>query len=568
MLKGISSCTTKTIMKLKITAIIGSALLLFLSTVCFSQHNNEFYNDGALVHVQAGAEVHVWGDVHMVGATGQLQNNGLVKTQGNSYSDNLFQQSGTGTYLIENSDVNIGERQFIEGSYAVRGGTAQIGVDDGSFYDLELANDQSIVYLVGTGNVADVRHSLDYLAGATTNRIITHDIGLSGAITPPLNGSGYASVFGLMNSTAGLGDLQANTVTTNGNMSGVDDGYIQGKFRRAISPTGGIYGFVLGLEPAVAFAQRGMQYVHLDFGANNYDVITGYFQSASPNTSPIGFECTGNTIDYFGGVAHGEWFFTDITGTGAGTYGVRVWPQDDNLPALSVWLITKDNSFQGTANECGPSPVNLFRSGFNGFSEFGVAGVTTALPIEFLDINAQGIVDHIAVTWNVASELNLSHYELERSEDAITYEHISDHLAVGTTQDPQTYSYDDYDVRYFQNYYYRVKSVDNDGMYDYTPVVVASIQNGSGAFDENSVYLFPNPSTDDFMLLLNSNQDLNVAMEVFNSLGQIIMERQLNVLTGNSTFGINSKEWAPGVYFVQLKETQTGTTVNKRFVKH
>ena len=197
-----------------------------------------------------------------------------------------------------------------------------------------------------------------------------------------------------------------------------------------------------------------------------------------------------------------------------------------------------------------------------------MAGVTTALPIEFLDINAQGIVDHIAVTWNVASELNLSHYELERSEDALTYEHISDHLAVGTTQDPQTYSYDDYDVRYFQNYYYRVKSVDNDGMYDYTPVVVASIQNGSGAFDENSVYLFPNPSTDDFMLLLNSNQDLNVAMEVFNSLGQIIMERQLNVLTGNSTFGINSKEWAPGVYFVQLKETQTGTTVNKRFVKH
>lgn len=556
--------------KLKITILtvtFGLAIISFFN-YSLSQHNNEFYNDGALVHVQAGAEVHVWGDVHMAGATAELQNNGLIKTQGNSYSDNLFQQSGTGTYRVENSDVNTGERQFIEGSYAVRGGTGQIGVDDGSFYDLELANDQSIVYLVGSGNVADVRNSVNYQAGATMNRIITHDVGLTGVITPPANGSGYASVFGLMNSTAGLANLLNNTVTVSGNMSGVDQGYVQGKFRRAIDPAGGVYGFVMGVEPDLPFEQRGMQYIHLDFAANNYDVISGYFESASPNTGTAGFECSGETVDYFGGVAHGEWFFTDITGTGTGTYAVQVWPQDDNLPFLTTWLITKDNSFQGTANECGPSPVGLTRSGFNGFSEFGVAGVTSALPIEFLNINAQGIDDHIVVTWNVASELNLSHYELERSEDAITFEHISDHAAVGTTQAPQTYSYDDYDVRYFQNYYYRVKSVDNDGSYEYTPIVSASIQNGSGMFDENSVYLFPNPSSDDFMLLLHSDQDMNVTMEVSNSLGQIVMGRDLNALTGSTTFGIKSKDWRPGVYYVQLKESATGTVVNKRFVKY
>ena len=109
-----------------------------------AQHNNELYNDGALIHVQAGAEVHVWGDVHMREATGNLQNNGLIKVQGHSYSDNLFQQSGTGIYRVENSDVNTGERQFIQGSYAVRGGQAATGVNDGSFYNLELANDQGI----------------------------------------------------------------------------------------------------------------------------------------------------------------------------------------------------------------------------------------------------------------------------------------------------------------------------------------------------------------------------------------------------------------------------------------
>ncbi|MDX2359152.1 MAG: hypothetical protein QNK23_00005, partial [Crocinitomicaceae bacterium] len=92
----------------------------------FAQHNNEFYNDGALVHVEAGAEVHVWGDVHMRQGTGILENDGLIKVQGNSYSDALFQQRGSGTYRIENSNVNTGERQFISGSYAVRGAQAQI----------------------------------------------------------------------------------------------------------------------------------------------------------------------------------------------------------------------------------------------------------------------------------------------------------------------------------------------------------------------------------------------------------------------------------------------------------
>ena len=231
-----------------------------------AQHNNELYNYGALIHVQAGAEVHVWGDVHMREATGNLQNNGLIKVQGHSYSDNLFQQSGTGTYRVENSDVNIGERQFIQGSYAVRGGQAQTGVNDGSFYDLELANDQGIVYLVGTGNIADVRNSVDYNIGATHNRIVTHDIGATGAIIYPANGSAYSAVFGVMNPTAGLATQVDNSTSVGGNMSTFDAGYVQGNLRRAINAAGGQYGYVLGLEPAGAGAQRGHDPVRAEDG--------------------------------------------------------------------------------------------------------------------------------------------------------------------------------------------------------------------------------------------------------------------------------------------------------------
>lgn len=258
-----------------------SLSLLVLASQVFAQHNNELYSDGALIHVEPGAEVYVRGDVHLVGTSTTLENNGLIQVEGNMYSNNTFQQRGTGTVRLYNENVNTGAPQFLDGSFAVRGGQAQIGVDDGSFYNLELANDQGIVYLIGTGNVADVQNSVDFApaaASASVNKIITHDIS-----SLPANGSGYSAVFGLMNSSAGLGNMSSNTVDLGGNMSPIDAGYIQGKFRRAVDPAGGIYGYPMGLEPAGPGTARGLQYVHLNLGANNYDVIEGYFQNGSTN---------------------------------------------------------------------------------------------------------------------------------------------------------------------------------------------------------------------------------------------------------------------------------------------
>lgn len=533
-----------------------------------AQHNNELYNDGALITIEPGAEVHVWGDVHMHQGTGTLDNNGLMIVQGNSYSDNLFQQRGTGIYRIENSGVNLGERQFISGSFAVRGGQAQIGVDDGSFYSLELANDQGIVYLVGTGDIADVRNSVNFTSGVVANTIVTHDIGMTGAIVYPANGSAYSGVFGLMNNSGGLANLIGNTVTANGNVSTVDQAYIIGKNRLSVDPSGGQYGFVLGLEPAGVGAQRGLQYNSINFQANNYDVITGYFESGSLNNAGSIVECTGETINYWGGVDHGEWVFEDIAGSGSGVYEMTVYPQDDNFIGSSVWVITKDNAISGLVNDCGPTAVGLSRSGLDGFSEFGVAAPISLLPIELIDIYALGVVDHINVSWNVASEFNLSHYELERSEDGQNFIYLQSIAALGNTSNSQSYTYDDFEVRNFQQYYYRVKSVDLDGSFEYTPLVMASIGENQAGFNENTVVVFPNPTLDDFSISLNLDKNREVSISVSNMLGQILYQESMDVKTGNTVKQINSQTWAPGVYNIELVDLLGGEIIIKRIIKN
>jgi hypothetical protein len=561
-------------MNVKTRSTLTAIGCLLFSVLSHSQHNNEFYNNGTIVHVQAGAEIHVRGDVHMYGAAGTFENYGLVTAQGNSYSDNLFQQRGTGTYRIHNPNVNIGERQFIQGSYAVRGGQAQTGVNDGSFYNLELANDQGIVYLVGAGNVADVRNQVDFLSGAVQNRIITHNVGMVGPLVYPANGSGYTGVFGDMNPTASLVSMVDNTITINGNMSAIDAGYVQGKHRRAISAAGGQYGYIMGVEPAGAGMERGVQYIRLNFTANNYDVVTGYFESGSPNAMASPIECSGNTINYYGGVDHGEWFFEDITTTGAGTYDVTVWPQDDNFIAAPLWVITKDNALSGTANQCGPTPVGLVRGGYNGFtagaiwSEFDVAAITSLLPIDLLDINAHGNGDHILVNWNVATEIDLSHYDLERSENGVDFDKIAEIDPQGGQNQLQSYYYPDHDVRFFQNYYYRVKSVDYNGASDYSPIVVASLSTSDVVFGEDFVNVFPNPSAGDYSLGIVSSEKLSIDLAIYNTMGQLISSRQFVTQEGNTVLQIEAKDWAPGVYYIDLKEVVSGQSVVKKLIKN
>ena len=535
-----------------------------------AQHNNELFNDGALITVQPGAEVHVWGDVHMQGATGNLTNNGLVKVQGNMYSDNQFQQRGTGTVLLENSDVNTGERQFISGSYAVRGGVAQIGVNDGSFYNLELNNSQGAVYLVNTSSpqVADVRNSINFdpnnLGATQATNLVTHDIGLTGAPTYPANGSNYTAVFGMMNDAPGLGNYINDTWHQSGgnNMSLQDNGYIIGQHRRAIRAAGGTYGYLIGLQPDAATPNngnaRGFQYVHLDFGANNYSVITGYFERGSPNSSQgAAVECSGYNMDQFWGNRHGEWVFEDINNvTNGGQYEIRVWPQDPLVPwSGSVWTISKDDVFQYAtpplSNDCGAAPAGLDRLGFEDFSAFGVVSGSIILDAEIVDLRAIPMDNrYIDVIWTTNKEIEVDHFVIERSTDDANFVPIETQTALGNAQSAYRYTLSDLAVLPNINYYYRIQMVYTDGSTEYTPSVVAALQKEG---NPQTINVFPNPLRQGTATVeVVSNEDREAFITVYDAIGQRLIDQPIQIQPGLNTFQLPMDDWTSGLYYIQV----------------
>lgn len=544
----------------------GMALLLTGLNSQAQQHNNELYNNGAQITVQAGAEVHVWGDVHMMG--GSMDNDGLVKVQGNMYSDNNFQQrstAGTGIVRLENSDVNTAQRQFIQGSYAVRGGQAQTNANDGAFQHLQLANSQGIVYLIADGNsavgaenlVADVKGSVDFRFGAApVNRIVTRDIGLTGAI-PFVNGNAHPAIFGMMNPAAGAANFIDETIDITGdNSSTLDEGYVEGKLRRAIAGGGGTYGYFIGLEPTGTNNSRGFQYVHLEFdAANTYDVVTGHFEAGSPNAAAVQGYCAGNyQIDYFGGADHGEWHFQDIADISSAPYRIKIWPQDDNLAAGTVWVITKDDVYAGVgnANECGPNPVGLERGGYNDFSDFSLASGTILLEVDIIDLTATAINNnYIQVDWTTSKEKDVDYFEIERSVDDMNFETIGSENAVGNSQIQQNYTLDDNNVLPNTNYYYRVKTFNADGSFEYTHSVVASLtQTGASA---EAVKIYPNPVKGGAVTIdFTSVKERDLSIVTYDAIGQLITSKRAVVQEGFNQFSLETVNWPSGVYFIHM----------------
>jgi hypothetical protein len=546
--------------------------LILAASSSKAQHSHELYNDGAVIHIQAGAEVHVLGDVHMLKSTGTLENNGLLKVQGNLYSDNLFQQRGTGTTRLENSAVNTMERQFISGSYAVRGGQSQIGVNDGSFYNLELANSQGVTYLVGTGNVADVRGSIDFRPDASiaTNNIVTHDVGLTGVISYPANGSNYSAVFGMMNNAHQFVNFSNSTKQVYGNNSPTDLGYIIGKHRRAINPNGGTYGFQIGLEPAGGGVSRGFQYIRFIFGAGNtYDVLSGYFQQGSSNAATSATECNNYDMNYFGGADHGEWIFDDINNVNGGLYDVKIWPQDDNFASNAVWTISKDDVFAYASaplqNDCGPSPSGLDRYGFNGFSQFGVVGSNILLNNVVTSLDAIPVQNNfIQTTWSIDREQTIVAYQLERSTDDMNFIGLTTINAKG--MDNAQYLYNDRTVWPNQHYYYRVKLIHDNGDYDYTKSVNARITRSK--IQHGSIKLYPNPVHGETVYIeTEQNTARAIELNVFNTLGQHITHKSHRLNAGVQQIALSTKDWPAGVYTVQVLDKTTQSITTKEFVK-
>lgn len=105
------------------------------------------------------------------------------------------------------------------------------------------------------------------------------------------------------------------------------------------------------------------------------------------------------------------------------------------------------------------------------------------LPVKFSGFEAKSSSNNVSLTWNVGTEENVSGYAVQKSADGRNFADIAFVNASGSS----SYRYTDTKAGAFA--YYRIKSVDADGSYSYSTVVLVR-----GASAAVLLKAFPTPA--------------------------------------------------------------------------
>lgn len=73
--------------------------------------------------------------------------------------------------------------------------------------------------------------------------------------------------------------------------------------------------------------------------------------------------------------------------------------------------------------------------------------------------------------------------------------------------------------------------------------------------------IYPNPSRNDFNILINSQKDLgDLEIKISNSIGQVVYNEQVKVAGNQFLKNIQRKDFSPGIYFIELNSNGRKTT--------
>ncbi len=174
------------------------------------------------------------------------------------------------------------------------------------------------------------------------------------------------------------------------------------------------------------------------------------------------------------------------------------------------------------------------------------------LPLLLTFFNAAKFKETAALlTWKTTQEVNTAFFDLERSEDGISFNKIAQLISAGNSQTPTNYSFTDY-APLTGNNFYRIKMVDKDGTFTYS---IYRQLNFVAAYNR-LVKFYPNPTKGKLFLDFNSVvAKENKVISIYTASGNLIRQFN-NAGNGSTKLEIDFSSYPKGTYFIQVKTNQ------------
>ncbi len=315
---------------------------------------------------------------------------------------------------------------------------------------------------------------------------------------------------------------------------GVDDSYDVGGCSSCLKTSGGI-------TPFDKDADGTPDYIDLDTDNDGApDIYEGHsIPSPTGNVPPtnywiaqIGDTDKDGLLDYFDGL-------NILTATG-GSYWRNV--INNNMGNNGVW----DTGIGATGSISQLPKSQVSDDCAVGDRDWRNITILPASLVEFKGNLNNNIVN---VTWTVTKEINLSHYEVERSINGSIFTKVANVQAANAGLALVSYSStDDISALAVTTVYYRIKIVEKDGSFKNSNIISFKLNNKKAGIVVN-----PNPATTYFTLKITTAKDAVAQVKVIDMMGKTLITQNNKVMTGVNTYTFNNlSNFSAGTYSVQV----------------
>jgi hypothetical protein len=284
------------------------------------------------------------------------------------------------------------------------------------------------------------------------------------------------------------------------------------------------------------------------------DIYSARVSNAVLAQGDSGTEYTEKTVDR-------TWFIDEAVVGGSNVSATFQWNAGDELTNFTRTLCYTghfksgawDVGAEGAAS--GSGPFTRQRTGITSFSPFAVAS-GGALPVVLSKFTATKRKNSVDLQWQTLSETNCDYFGIERSNNGNDYNELSQIRGAGTTISTNDYQYTDHAPAQGDNYY-RLRQVDFDGSFSYSPIRVISMDKGK------DINVIPTVAYADIRLDFSESLEADAQIDIIEvSTGRIVQTINLSAETSSQTISV--ADFAAGMYFVKM--VNGSEVITKRFV--
>ncbi|OJJ15446.1 hypothetical protein BKI52_39210 [marine bacterium AO1-C] len=263
------------------------------------------------------------------------------------------------------------------------------------------------------------------------------------------------------------------------------------------------------------------------------------------NTYPSGTALTDQVVTR-------AWHLTEATTGGSDVTLALQWNESQEAGAfdraqsgIAHWNGSSwDRPAYTVATSLGSSNWSQTLTGITSFSPFGVESNATGLPIELLSFEAKRInAQQIVLQWSTITETNNRGFDIEMSADGQHYKKVGFVAGAGDHKGILNY---EYFVVNSQAAYYRLKQVDYDGQYAYSPIRYVE-----GVDLSLSLQVYPNPTQKKVILSLE-NYSKEATLWVHDIQGKVLLKTKGSLPQLNERLNTQLLQWADGTYHLKL----------------